>query len=104
MLASIDTDKTDMSPERRFLPARAADRDFAMSWVRNHGSGRVFYTSFGHNARLFWNAAMLGHVLAGTQFALGDLEADGAGALEQRRPAEGQVDVAKKQKWWRHAR
>lgn len=76
VLLSIDTERTDMDPSRRFLPERAADGDFAMSWVRRHGEGRVFYTSLGHNKHLFWDPQLLGHFLAGIQFALGDLEAD----------------------------
>ena len=76
VLLSIDTSKSDMDPRRRFLPDRAKDRDFPMSWVRNHGKGRVFYSSFGHNPEIFWNPAMLQHFLAGIQFALGDLKAD----------------------------
>jgi type 1 glutamine amidotransferase len=76
VLLSIDTEKTDMDPSRRFLPERFADKDFAMSWVRNHGKGRVFYSSLGHNPKLFWDARVLGHFLAGIQFILGDLEAD----------------------------
>ncbi|MFW6119263.1 MAG: ThuA domain-containing protein [Planctomycetota bacterium] len=76
VLLSIDTEKTDMSPSRGFLPERLADRDFAMSWVRRYGEGRVFYSSLGHNPALFWDPAILQHFLAGVQFALGDLEAD----------------------------
>ncbi len=76
VLLSIDTDKTDMDPARHFLPERYADRDFAMSWIRRHGEGRVFYSSLGHNPALFWDAAILQHFLAGIQFALGDLDAD----------------------------
>ncbi len=76
VLLSIDTERTDMDPSRHFLPERAADGDFAMSWVRRHGEGRVFYTSLGHNKHLFSDRRLLGHFLAGIQFALGDLEAD----------------------------
>ncbi len=75
VLLSIDPEKTDMSPDRRILPERQADKDFAMSWVRAYGQGRVFYTSFGHNKHIFWNPLLLKHFLAGIQFALGDLEA-----------------------------
>lgn len=75
VLLSIDTDKTDMSPERRILPERRADKDLAISWVRSYGSGRVFYSSLGHNKEIFWNVPVLKHFLAGIQFALGDLEA-----------------------------
>lgn len=76
VLLSIDTDRTDMNPSRRFLPERAADRDFAMSWIRQYGRGRVFYCSFGHNPHIFWNPAILAHYLAGIQYCLGDLDAD----------------------------
>jgi type 1 glutamine amidotransferase len=76
VLLSIDTDRTDMSPERRFLPERAADRDFPMSWIKTYGTGRVFYTSFGHNTHMYQDGKLLEHYLAGIQYALGDLEAD----------------------------
>ena len=55
VLLSIDTNKTDMNPPRYFLPERLADKDFAISWVRRHGKGRVFCSSLGHNSHVFWN-------------------------------------------------
>lgn len=76
VLLSIDTERTDMDPARHFLPERFEDKDFAMSWIRRHGEGRVFYSSLGHNPHIFWNRPVLEHFLAGIQFALGDLEAD----------------------------
>lgn len=76
VLLSIDTDKTDMDPARRFLTERFADRDFAISWIKQYGRGRVFYSSLGHNPHIFWNRPVLEHFLAGIQFALGDLDAD----------------------------
>lgn len=75
ILLTIDTDKTDMSKDRHFLAERLKDRDFAISWVRNYGRGRVFYSSLGHNKDIFWNAPVLRHFLDGIQFALGDLPA-----------------------------
>jgi type 1 glutamine amidotransferase len=54
------------------------DMDFPMSWIRRHGKGRVFYTGLGHGADVFTNAQMLQHILAGIQYALGDLVADDA--------------------------
>jgi type 1 glutamine amidotransferase len=74
VLISIDPEKT--GPPRRVLPVRKQDMDFPMSWIRRHGKGRVFYSGFGHNAHVFWNASMLEHFLAGIQYALGDLKAD----------------------------
>ncbi|MCK5463846.1 MAG: TIM barrel protein, partial [Bacteroidales bacterium] len=75
ILLAIDTDKTDMSKERRILPERRADKDIAISWIRNYGRGRVFYTSLGHNAHINWNEKVLVHYLDGIQFILGDLDA-----------------------------
>ena len=52
------------------------DNDFAITWVRGFGKGRVFYCSLGHNDAIFWNPAVLQHYLDGIQFALGDLVVD----------------------------
>jgi type 1 glutamine amidotransferase len=76
VLLSVDTTRTDMDPKRRFLKLRAADKDFPVSWIKQHGKGRVFYTALGHNADIFWNPTLLDHFLAGIQYALGDLKAD----------------------------
>jgi hypothetical protein len=54
---------------------RRDDNDFALAWVKSHGKGRVFYTSFGHRTELFWNPALLQFYLDAIQFAAGDLEA-----------------------------
>ena len=51
-----------------------ADRDFAVSWVRRYGEGRVFYTSFGHDKRAFIDKPRLLHMLAGLQYCFGDLD------------------------------
>ena len=47
-----------------------------MSWIREYGKGRVFYTPLGHNSHIFWDDAILKHILAGIQYATGDLVAD----------------------------
>jgi type 1 glutamine amidotransferase len=53
-----------------------ADNDYALSWVKSHGKGRVFYCAFGHVDNIWFNPAILRHYLDGIQFALGDLSAD----------------------------
>ncbi len=55
---------------------RRADGDYAVSWIRPYGKGRVFYTSFGHDDRTFLDKARLTHIFDGVQYALGDLKAD----------------------------
>lgn len=72
VLASIDTDRTDMSKP----DILRTDGDFGLVWVQNFGRGRVFYSAFGHYKALCWNPQILAHYLAGIQFALGDLPAD----------------------------
>jgi len=51
------------------------DNDFALAWVKAHGKGRVFNTSFGHRTELFWEPRILAFYLDAIQFATGDLEA-----------------------------
>ena len=55
---------------------RFGDKDVPISWIRDYGQGRLFYSSFGHNHEIYWNAAILKHFLAGIQFALGDLQVE----------------------------
>jgi len=54
-------------------PGKRPDKDYAVSWVRKYGDGRVFYTTLGHCEATHWNPLFLRHLLAGIQFALGDL-------------------------------
>jgi type 1 glutamine amidotransferase len=44
--------------------------------VRSEGKGRIFYTTMGHGYENFFEPLFLEHLLAGIQFALGDLETD----------------------------
>jgi type 1 glutamine amidotransferase len=75
VLLRIDPEKSTKTT-RKILPVRMKDMDFPMSWIRRQGKGRVYYLGLGHSAPVFWNPALLGHLLAGIQYALGDLDAD----------------------------
>ena len=66
ILLSLDLD-------RMADPSKRPDKDYAVSWVRPYGQGRVFYTTLGHAAETYWNPLFLQHLLAGIQFAIGDL-------------------------------
>ena len=72
VLTSLDTERTDMN---RGGIVRTDD-DYAVSWIHTYGAGRVFYASIGHRQDIYWNPVVLGHYLAGIQFAMGDLDAD----------------------------
>ena len=69
VLLTLDLDKT---PD----PGKRDDKDYAVSWVRPYGKGRVFYCSLGHTADAYCVPQVLEHYLAGIQFAIGDLKAD----------------------------
>ncbi len=61
---------------------KRTDNDYAVSWIRPYGAGRVFYTSFAHDKRAFLSKATLWHILDGLQYTLGDLKADDASAVK----------------------
>ena len=55
---------------------KRADKDFAVSWIRRYGNGRVFYTSFAHDRRAWDADDTRAHIFAGLAYALGTLKAD----------------------------
>ena len=53
-----------------------ADNDYAISWCRREGQGRVFYTSFGHDPKVWKDPRFQKHLLGGLQWAVGLLPGD----------------------------
>jgi type 1 glutamine amidotransferase len=77
VLTSIDYAK--MSDEDKAKePAATArtDGDYALSYIRREGQGRVFYEAHGHSERNYAVKPLLEHIQAGIQYALGDLKAN----------------------------
>ena len=75
VLTSIDYDKmSDVDKKKESNPR--TDQDYALSYIRAEGKGRVFYEGHGHSARVYAMTPMLEHIRAGVQYALGDLKAD----------------------------
>jgi len=81
VLLSIDWDK---SPEAVAIDQKAReqqkelysfrdDNDYAVSWIKPYGKGRVFYTSLGHAHETIADPRYLKHLLAGIQYACGNL-------------------------------
>jgi len=58
---------------KRQVAYTGREPDWAVSWVRQHGRGRVFYCSLGVDWRSYLDPAFLGYLLSGIQFAIGDL-------------------------------
>ncbi|MFB3787824.1 MAG: ThuA domain-containing protein [bacterium] len=69
----------DMSdPATRARATEDRDLDTGISWIKNWGQGRVFYTNLGHGGNgaglELENTPVLEHLLLGIQWALGDLK------------------------------
>jgi type 1 glutamine amidotransferase/Ca2+-binding EF-hand superfamily protein len=75
VLTSIDYDKMSAADKAKEVNPRT-DADYALSYIRAEGHGRVFYEGHGHDYRVYAMTPMLEHIRAGIQFALGDLKAN----------------------------
>lgn len=60
----------------KLLGKAPAEVDVPVSWCREVGEGRLFFTNLGHNDLTFANKTALQHILDGIQYALKDLDAD----------------------------
>ena len=75
VLTSVDYDKMSAEDKAKERFPRA-DHDYALSWIRREGKGRVFYEAHGHNEKVYAINPWLEHVMLGIQYVLGDLQAD----------------------------
>jgi type 1 glutamine amidotransferase len=53
-----------------------ADGDYAISWCREEGKGKVFYTSFGHAPKVWQDEKFQKHLFGGLKWATGELKGD----------------------------
>jgi type 1 glutamine amidotransferase len=77
VLTSINYQK--MSAEDKAkepVATRRTDGDYAISYIQHVGNGRVFYEGHGHDESVYSLRPFVVHMLAGIQYALGDLKAD----------------------------
>jgi len=75
----VSLDMSDPTTNNRNGKKRG-DNDYAVSWVRSFGKGRVFYTSFSHDGRTWRDPQRREHIFAGLAYCLGDLKVDDAPA------------------------
>jgi len=74
---------------------KRVDKDFAVSWIRRYGNGRVFYTSFAHDRRAWDADDTRAHIFAGLAYAMGTLKADDApSAVAQERDPPALAEIA----------
>jgi uncharacterized protein len=78
-LTSIDYSKMSQEDkDKEPAASRRTDGDYGLSWIRREGKGRVFMEVLGHDEHMYEMPVYLEHLLAGTQYALGDLRANDA--------------------------
>jgi type 1 glutamine amidotransferase len=53
-----------------------ADGDYAISWCREEGKGKVFYTSFGHDPKVWKDEKFQKHLFGGLKWATGQVPGD----------------------------
>lgn len=84
VLTSVDYSKMSEADKAHEPQAsRRTDGDYGLSWIRRDGKGRVFYEAHGHHERVYGMRPMLEHILAGIQYALGDLQADDSPSVKK---------------------
>ena len=86
VLTSVDYEKMSAEDKAKEQFPRN-DGDYALSWIRREGKGRVFYEAHGHSERVYAMRPLLEHVLYGMQYVLGDLPADDSPSVKGGAPA-----------------
>ena len=78
--------------ETRYLKGSAYRRpDYPCTWARQHGQGRVFYTSMGHRAGIWTDPFFQAIAQAGLEWVLGRFQADVAANIDAVTPQANQL-------------
>jgi uncharacterized protein len=89
VLTSINYQKMSTEDKAKEPSAtRRTDGDYAISYIQHVGNGRVFYEAHGHDESVYFLRPFVAHMLAGIQYALGDLKADDSPS-EKSKPNDG---------------
>jgi type 1 glutamine amidotransferase/sugar phosphate isomerase/epimerase len=77
VLLSIDVEKSDRATGNRLCEqCTRPDQDYGLAWIRTYGKGRTYFTPLGHTEIMYTDPRWTQHILAATQYVLGDLDAD----------------------------
>lgn len=71
-----DRPKSGNPPNTFFERGKRPDKDYAVSWIRDFGTGKVFYTSLGHEDAVWNDPKVQAHLLGGIKWALGLVPGD----------------------------
>jgi type 1 glutamine amidotransferase len=66
VLMALDSTKLDLTKQN----VKRADRDFGVTWVKNYGAGRVFYSTLGHTIESWKDPRVQKMWLEGIRWAL----------------------------------
>lgn len=66
VLLTLDPASVDLTDPR----VKRTDKDFALAWTRQFGSGRVFYTALGHEPAVWQDERFQQHLLGGIRWAM----------------------------------
>jgi type 1 glutamine amidotransferase len=72
VLMRLDPTKLDMKNKN----VHRTDRDFAVTWAKTYGKGRVFYSSLGHVSENWDNPSLQKMYAEAIKWAIGLIEAD----------------------------
>jgi uncharacterized protein len=73
--------RVDKGKAAQVYPKSSDDFAYAVTWVKRHGKGRVFYTQFGHNMAVFSVPCIARSVLDGLLYAASGADTEGAWPL-----------------------
>jgi uncharacterized protein len=76
VLLSIDYSKMPACVRAQEPAPQRTDHDYALSYIQREGNGRVYMMVLGHDEGIYKQRPILEHMLAGMQYAIGDLKAD----------------------------
>ncbi len=76
VLTSVDYARMPAEVKAAEPGTKRTDGDYPLSYIHKVGNGRVFVDVLGHDESIFKLRPHLQHILAGVQYAIGDLKAD----------------------------
>lgn len=78
VLMRLDEGKLDLASPKIKPGIKRTDRDWAVTWIRSYGKGRVFYSTLGHTYDAWDDKGVATMYLEGVKWALGLTQADTA--------------------------
>ncbi len=85
VLMRLNEDRVDLTSDKVRPRINRADKDWAVTWIKHYGKGRVFYSTLGHTYEAWDNKDVTKMYLEGVKWALGLTEASTASHPKPRK-------------------